>query len=299
MNKKMVIVVFGIVFSLFTFSCATKLPPIDPSLPNSEMAVLLIPKNIFVINMNDVNVAWESGQLREVRIPAGRHTFYVNSEENVLVPDTMGVNALIGSTANYKINKQWLEGNITHTFEAGKSYMITSQMRHRGTFGSQFVEYTIAPYTDSYPDDLYALGIDFGFGETWNEEFYMGVSLGLKFPKLPIFWSINLDSNNLGISGDYLFYKRLFPSAGFFGYFGVGLGLGAKLSSDESGSLSDEGNYFVALGRAPIGLSWLAVGSDMGFEMYVQALPTLGTLIPNFNFPYGSWSIDIGMRMWY
>ena len=114
-----------------------------------------------------------------------------------------------------------------------------------------------------------------------------------------IFWSINLDTNYFGISGDYLYYKRISPGADFFGYFGGGLGLGAKLSFDESGSLSKEGNNFVVLGRFPIGLSWLSAGSDMGFEMYLQILPTLGTPIPDFHFPYGSWSIDFGMRMWY
>ena len=298
MKKYIILFVFGIFLLLFTTSCVTKLPAVDPSLPNSEMSILLIPQNIFVVNMNEVNVAWENGSLREVLIPAGKHTFYINSEEDILVPDTMGVNALIGSTANYIRRKQWFEGTISHTFEAEKSYIFTSQMMHRGTFASQFVEYNIIPYIDSYPDNLSAIALEAGFGNTWDENLYFGFSLGFKISKAPIFWSINLDTNNFGISGDYLFYKRLFPNAGFFGYLGVGVGAGATGSSGDDNNNDLDWNV-VVLGRAPIGLSWLMIGPQMGFEMYLQLLPVFGTTIPEFQFPYGSWSIDIGMRMWF
>jgi len=293
--KKSIKLIFGVCLAVglataFT-GCATQLPAFDPSLPDSETAILIIPKHIYIVTIDDRSAGWENGQ---VRIPAGRHTFTITSEEYVLVPDSLGLNALTGYRSNYRRVKQRVGPNTeTYTFEAGESYTISSQMYNRGTFDSQFVEYTVNPYTETYPENLMGFLIEAGMGNTWDENLYFGIAIPIKFPNVPIFWDLRLDANYIGVSGDYLIYKRFFPLLDLYGYIGAGIGLGAAISEDTA--------RLAVLGRVPIGISWFWISPDLdkGVEVYLQGVPTLGTTIPDFIFPYGSWSIDIGLRLWY
>ena len=146
--KYFILLIMGLFVSLLVISCATQLPAYDPSLPDSETAILIVPKNIYIIKMDDIMVGTifqQSDGLRQIRIPAGTHTFHASSEENILVYDALGINALTGYSSNYRTRKGWLDGTITHTFEAGKRYKISSALYHRGTFDSQFVVFTITP----------------------------------------------------------------------------------------------------------------------------------------------------------
>ena len=297
---KKIVLWFGIISMLLIISfssCATKLPAFDPSLPDSETAILFIPQNILIVSMDDTNVGWASGKVRQVRIPEGKHKFYVNSKEKVMVYKE-GMEYMTGY--NFITVKKWVEGNISYTFKSGNTYIINSEMYNNGTFESQRVVYEIKPYTDTYPKDVTSTGIQIGLGTTWDNEPCLGVAIPLKFPNVPIFWGLNIYSPNfIGLSGDYLFTKRLFPSAGFFGYVGIGLGAGIQTTLASSNFPPEfKDTKFVTFGRVPIGISWLFGDEKQGMDLYLQVNPTLGTPIPDFRFPYGSWSIDFGLRMY-
>ena len=141
--KDMLVIRMCIIFSSLFIGltgCATQLPAVDPSLDNSETAILVIPKNIW-IKMNAEYTLGTIGKLRQVRIPAGTHKFEASSQLKIMVP--LGYTDMAGY--NYREQKTWLGPyNLTFTFEAGKKYRLHSEMRWDGrTFKSQRANITI------------------------------------------------------------------------------------------------------------------------------------------------------------
>ncbi|MDR2491787.1 MAG: hypothetical protein LBD20_10345 [Spirochaetaceae bacterium] len=114
--------------------------------------------------------------------------------------------------------------------------------------------------------------------------------LTLKFPKVPVFWSINADKASLAVAGDYYFIDHDFMEGLGF-YIGVGAYAGLGVWG------WDDGFNLWAGVRVPIGLSWRPL--DL-LEIYLQAVPSIGLRIippralwPNF---IGG---NLGIRFWF
>jgi hypothetical protein len=292
--KKMIVCLCTLCAIWMLASCATQLPPFNPSLPEEETVTLIIPAKFIISEMDGQSVDWEDGN-RQVRIPAGEHSFTVRSREDIAVYSEarVAMQSFTGSTQNFDIVKQWVGPNtVTRTFEAGETYIMSSAVRHSGTFDSQRVSYSISLYNDSYPEDLTGMAFYFGGGPGWQpDSFYFNGGISLKPANMPIFWTLNIGTS-LGLSADYLFYNRLFPTAGLFAYAGAGFGVGIPLFSGEEFGLA-------ALARVPLGLSYMWVSNNGGVDLYLQGTPTIGTKIPQLTFPYGFLEISLGFRLWY
>ena len=144
-------------------------------------------------------------------------------------------------------------------------------------------------------------GVQGGGGGTWSGGGFgvnRGAALSLKIPSMPIFWAIDIEGNSLGvylgIAGDYYFVdSALVPGIGLNWYFGFGVGAGIGIYNDI---------YFSIVARLPVGLSWqldINAGPIDAFEIYLQAVPSLGISLNPFKFPAGGWPINVGFRLWF
>jgi hypothetical protein len=117
MKKTFLLFIIGIIFGLI--SCATKLPAFDPLLPNSETAVIVIPKDCWIREFNGEKVNWTTGR---IRIPAGSHTFLLDAVSKVQVPAS--------AEQLYFLGIRTVSRNIQHSqtkklnIEAGQTYVF-------------------------------------------------------------------------------------------------------------------------------------------------------------------------------
>jgi hypothetical protein len=152
-----------------------------------------------------------------------------------------------------------------------------------------FVLGTAGAFAD-HPDG-WGLGVVFGGGvDGW------GPSLSLKAPQLPIFWAINLGFGKnyfgLGVSGDYYFIDKKFPTdINLNWYLGVG-GYATMWGFNDD-------KFGLALGaRVPVGLSWQFLKHG---EIFLEIAPQLGLEVaPDFRFPQSSFfNAALGARFWF
>ncbi|MDR0314019.1 MAG: hypothetical protein LBI14_10530 [Treponema sp.] len=124
-----------------------------------------------------------------------------------------------------------------------------------------------------------------------------GAGLSLKLPSLPIFWTIGLPSLKFGggvflldVSGDYyMIDAQLVPSIGLNWYFGLGVGVTLGIGGGQLG--------LGATLRVPVGISFQPF--DL-LEIYLQVVPNIGVwILPKFDFPYGGWGANLGVRFWF
>jgi len=147
-----------------------------------------------------------------------------------------------------------------------------------------------------YPNNL-GIGVKGGFSGPWGEgDGVFNAALSLKVPNLPIFWGVYLGvpnkELNIAISGDYyIFHNQLVPNINLHWYISVGGEFGLKFGDD---------NFKLGAGvRFPFGLSWqIEFTSFPTLEFFLQAVPRLGAYLTPFEFPYGGWGGDIGIRIW-
>jgi len=138
----------------------------------------------------------------------------------------------------------------------------------------------------------FGIGVQGGGSGGWTGGgFGGGGALTLKFPSMPIFWTVDVASWTgylwLGVSGDYYLIDDLIvPEIGLNWYLGVGgyvnLGLGDPLGLGVGA-------------RLPIGLSWQPI--DL-LEIYLQVVPSIGVgILPGIGLG-GGWGGNLGIRLW-
>ena len=130
----------------------------------------------------------------------------------------------------------------------------------------------------------------FGIGVQGGWSGGAGGGLTLKFPVLPIFWSIDGGPASLSVAGDYYFIDKDFiDRLGFYIGAGAYAGLGVW-------GWNDGFNLWAGV-RVPIGLSWRPI--DL-LEIYLQAVPSIGLHIIPF---HGLWPHfiggNLGIRLWF
>jgi hypothetical protein len=130
----------------------------------------------------------------------------------------------------------------------------------------------------------------FGIGLQGGWSGGVGGGLTLKFPSLPVYWSIDGGSSSLAVAGDYYFIDKDFiDGLGF--YIGVGAYVGLGVWG------WDDGFNLWAGARVPIGLSWRPINF---LELYLQAVPSLGLHVIPFK---GLWPNfiggNLGIRFWF
>jgi len=154
----------------------------------------------------------------------------------------------------------------------------------------------------AFADHPSGFGIGIGEGiesdyEVWNGygmDYFQG-GLSIKFPSIPIYWTVNLhrlasrgyyyeEYYSLSLTGDkYIFDRKLVPNINLNWFFGVGV-RGIMPISDE---LS-----FSALLRFPVGLSWQPISL---LEVFCDIAPWLSLT----SFPKTGWTLEGGVRFWF
>jgi hypothetical protein len=139
-------------------------------------------------------------------------------------------------------------------------------------------------------------GFGIGVQGGWSGGPGGGAGLTLKFPSLPIFFSIDglglFGGSGFHISGagDYYFIdKTLVPEAGLNWYLGFGIGVALWGFDGDLG--------LAASARLPIGLSWQPI--DL-LEIYLQAVPQIGLqILPDIGLWGNFWGGNLGIRFWF
>jgi hypothetical protein len=158
----------------------------------------------------------------------------------------------------------------------------------------------------------WGLGLGAQYGAAWDHPSEGGArwSLYVKAPKLPVYWSVNLDFESgtgysyfgLNLNGDYYIIDQTLVSDIGLGWF---LGLGGYLRfNNYSYDLSDYSYFGIGAGaRLPIGLSWQPLDF---LEVFLDIAPSLGFVAnigdyapDKFDFPAGGWQGDFGIRFWF
>jgi len=144
-----------------------------------------------------------------------------------------------------------------------------------------------------HEENKFGIGILGGWDFRWDG--FTGspsLSLSLKIPYVPIFWTTNLRFNsgyfNLCISGDYYFIEKDLVSYIYLHWF-VGAGAWANLS------LSSGPLVFSFGVRLPIGVHWHILEF---LEVFADVAPSLGISVNPVDFPAGGFPIEIGVRFW-
>ncbi|MDR0558379.1 MAG: hypothetical protein LBG43_11060 [Treponema sp.] len=130
-----------------------------------------------------------------------------------------------------------------------------------------------------------------------------GGGLTLKAPKVPVYWTINLNPGWISVSGDYYFIDKALVSgaAGTLGWY-LGLGGYVNIAYDHNVGYGYNGwyshNYWFGIGaEVPIGLSWLPLNF---LELYLQLVPHIGIGI--YDNGVGLWpgvGGSLGLRFWF
>jgi hypothetical protein len=121
-----------------------------------------------------------------------------------------------------------------------------------------------------------------------------GGALSLKLPTIPVYWGINFsfwETLWLGVSGDFIHLidnQALVKDIGLSWF--IRLGLYGKILLGSSLSALDFG------ARLPIGLSWQPVKL---FEIFLDAVPSLGISIYDGIHLSDGWSGELGIRLWF
>ena len=154
-----------------------------------------------------------------------------------------------------------------------------------------FIILTGTAFAD-HPDNKLGLGVTGGWYGGWLDGGWGHSAFSLKIPNVPIFWAINLGFNskyfNLGVSGDIYLYERELVAAINLHWM-VGLGAWVNLGFGDA-------KGFELGGRLPIGVSWHIFNF---LELFADVAPSLGfKIVPDFYFPAGGWSLEIGVRFW-
>lgn len=121
-----------------------------------------------------------------------------------------------------------------------------------------------------------------------------GGGISVKAPQLPIYWTVNVSSGWLGVSGDYYFIDS--PLVGSLGWY-LGAGGFVNIIYNTEYSLYRR-SYWLGVGaEIPIGLSWLPLDF---LEVYIQAVPFVGLGIGGGGL--GVWpgvGASLGVRVWF
>jgi hypothetical protein len=137
----------------------------------------------------------------------------------------------------------------------------------------------------SHPGGL-GIGLQGGYGGG------VGGGLSLKFPSLPIFWTIDASGDWLGVAGDYYFIDQSLSKTLNFGWY---LGAGGFVS------LGFWGNHTAnfELGAGARGVIGLTIRPVNILEIYLQATPSLGIFVGDKIGIWPSWyGGGLGIRLW-
>jgi hypothetical protein len=133
----------------------------------------------------------------------------------------------------------------------------------------------------------FGIGLQGGYGGLGG-----GAGLTLKFPSLPIFFSIDgISAGSYGFyisgAGDYYFIDdEIVKTLNWYLGAGVGVGIG----------LGDPLHLAVS-GRIPIGLSWQPIKL---LEIYLQVVPQIGLqILPSLDLWGNFWGGNLGIRLWF
>jgi hypothetical protein len=137
-----------------------------------------------------------------------------------------------------------------------------------------------------HSSDKFGIGVQGGGGGGLGG--YYGGDLTLKFPKLPIFWGVNINGAGLGVSGDGYFIDKEFAPRAHLGVY-VGGGIYGRFSIWKGWGELTVG------AELPIGLSWQPLRF---FELYLQAVPYVGVGIGNGIWIDGFIGGNLGLRFW-
>ncbi|MDR0539747.1 MAG: hypothetical protein LBG74_04495 [Spirochaetaceae bacterium] len=137
-------------------------------------------------------------------------------------------------------------------------------------------------------------GLGIGVEGGWSS--WIGGGLTLKFPSVPIFWTVHAYANPAGLGFELAGDKYLIDQdiASILGWY---LGIGAYAGLGVWDNLALWGGL-----RVPIGLSLRPI--DL-LEIYLQVVPHLGvSILPEFFLPHGGWGTgwiggSFGIRLWF
>ena len=122
-----------------------------------------------------------------------------------------------------------------------------------------------------------------------------GLAVSLKIPKIPIFWSIDLDFYHkgfgVGLSGDFYFVNvnLIETTLGWY----LGIGAFANLAFFSGGAVA-------VGGRLPVGLSLQVPLSTIVFEMFLAVVPRLGAGMSGSSGDlYYNIGGELGVRFWF
>lgn len=122
---------------------------------------------------------------------------------------------------------------------------------------------------------------------------YLQVGLSIKFPKIPIYWALNMhrlgshysyeEYYSLSLTGDVDFIdKKLIPNINLNWF--LGAGVWGRIPMDDEGTALHL--------RLPVGLSWQPIPL---LEVFCDIAPWLSLT----SFPTTGWTLEGGLRFWF